>query len=138
MQTFLPYQSFTRSLQCLDNKRLGKQRIEALQILNALESGSTSKWRNHPAVKMWKGYETALKVYYNEAIIQWVLRGFNNSMRLFYFGIPTMAVNFLTPSWLTESFCASHRSNLLRKDPVFYGKYGWTEPDNLPYIWPVR
>ena len=32
---------------------------------------------------------------------------------------------------------ASHRSNLLRKDPEFYGKYGWTEPDNLEYIWPV-
>lgn len=33
MQTFLPYPEFIKSAQCLDNKRLGKQRVEAKQIL---------------------------------------------------------------------------------------------------------
>jgi hypothetical protein len=32
----------------------------------------------------------------------------------------------------------SHRSNLLRKDPQWYGQFGWTVPDDLPYVWPVR
>ena len=42
------------------------------------------------------------------------------------------------PPWFgNEKIHASHRSNLLRKDPEFYGKYGWTEPDNLEYVWPV-
>jgi hypothetical protein len=28
-------------------------------------------------------------------------------------------------------------SNLLRKNPQYYCTFGWTVPDNLPYIWPV-
>jgi len=41
------------------------------------------------------------------------------------------------PAWLgTDTFHASHRSNLLRKDPDYYGQWGWTEPSDLPYIWP--
>ena len=36
MQTFLPYRNFRKSLQSLDDKRLGKQRVETFQILNNL------------------------------------------------------------------------------------------------------
>ena len=32
---------------------------------------------------------------------------------------------------------ASHRSNLLRKEPAHYTQFGWTEPPDLPYVWPV-
>jgi hypothetical protein len=28
-------------------------------------------------------------------------------------------------------------SNLIRKNPQHYSQYGWTEPQDLPYIWPV-
>ena len=43
------------------------------------------------------------------------------------------------PLWLGDpTFHASHRSNLLRKDPVFYGKHGWSEPTDLPYVWPTK
>jgi hypothetical protein len=46
--------------------------------------------------------------------------------------------SFSYPDWFgNKEFHASHRSNLLRKDPEFYGKYGWTEPHDLPYIWPL-
>ena len=52
MQTFLisPYPYETAKI--LDNRRLGKQRIEALQILNILlgETKSTA-WKNHPATR---------------------------------------------------------------------------------------
>lgn len=42
------------------------------------------------------------------------------------------------PPWLGDpAFHASHRSNLLRKDPVHYGQFGWTEGPDLPYVWPV-
>jgi hypothetical protein len=34
-----------------------------------------------------------------------------------------------------EDFHESHRSNLLRKDPDHYYKFGWTEPTNLEYVW---
>jgi len=51
VQTFLPYTDFIKSAKCLDYKRLGKQRVEAKQILNIL-LGETTKagWTNHPAV----------------------------------------------------------------------------------------
>jgi hypothetical protein len=69
MQTFLPYANVKKSVKCLDSKRLGKQRVEAFQILNILLNRTkTSGWRNHPAVKMWKGHENALKVYFNESV----------------------------------------------------------------------
>ena len=58
MQTFLPYKDFRKSLQCLDYRRLGKQRVEAMQIHNILTGkNESSAWVNHPAVKMWKGHE---------------------------------------------------------------------------------
>jgi hypothetical protein len=43
------------------------------------------------------------------------------------------------PPWLgNESFHASHRSNLLRKDFDYYSQFKWTEPTTLPYIWPSK
>src|SRR4051812_49870546 len=56
MQTFLPYAGFTASAEVLDPKRLGKQRVETLQVLRGLTL-PTYGWRHHPAVKMWRGYE---------------------------------------------------------------------------------
>ena len=47
MQTFLPYSSFDLTMECLDYRRLGKQRVEAFQILRALR-GETDGWTNHP------------------------------------------------------------------------------------------
>ena len=58
------------SVKCLDYRRLGKQRVEAMQILKALGNPSYG-WQNHPAVKMWRGYEEALKFYMNMCILEW-------------------------------------------------------------------
>ena len=82
MQTFLPYKSFKESFKTLDYQRLGKQRVEAFQVLNVLLGRTTTGgWRNHPITKMWKGYENALKEYLNECIDEWVDRGYNNTMK---------------------------------------------------------
>ena len=73
MQTFLPYADFSKTAKCLDYKRLGKQRVEAKQILNILlDRTETKGWRNHPAVLMWVGYENALKIYYNMILDEWI------------------------------------------------------------------
>jgi hypothetical protein len=137
MQTFLPYQDFTKSAECLDYKRLGKQRVEAFQIFNAIEKKKTEikvSWGNHPAVLMWEGYEEALKEYTNVMITTWIGKGYNNSMQLYI-----LSTNITYPPWLgIEEFHASHRSNLLRKDKLFYSQYNWAEPDNLEYVWPVQ
>ena len=68
----------------------------------------------------------------NCAIKLWIGRGYKNTMKL-----AKDCDAYTYPSWLTEKFCASHRSNLLRKNPEFYSQYEWKEPNNLPYIWPV-
>jgi hypothetical protein len=130
MQTFLPLDSFLRSAKVLDFRRLGKQRVEARQILNTLLYDSA--WRNHPAVKMWAGYELALMEYENVMIEEWVSRGYRNTMELMPVKIP-----FELPPWFGDpAFHASHRSNLLRKDFEWYSQFGWVEPDDLPYVWP--
>ena len=132
MQTFLPYANVHESMKCLDYRRLGKQRVEAYQIINIL-TGKTTKagWRNHPAVLMWKGYENALMFYFDVCVDEWVRRGYKNNMQQY-----GMTAAYF-PWWFGNvTFHSSHRSNLLRKDPVFYGKYGWVERHDLPYYWP--
>ena len=79
MQTFLPYADFSKTIKVLDYKRLGKQRVEALQILKALHDPKNG-WYHHPAVKMWVGYDEALKHYMNCCIREWILRGYENTM----------------------------------------------------------
>lgn len=134
MQTFLPYDNFRNSALALDRARLGKQRVETLQILNTL-LGLSDGWRNHPATKMWKGYEAALWFYGQTMIGEWVARGYRNNMVLpGQFTLNDLVV----PSWLGDpKIHASHRSNLLRKDPQWYGQFGWQESPDLPYVWPV-
>ena len=116
----------------LDNRRLCKQRLEALQILNTL-TGKSTGWKNHPAVKMWKSYEGALSYYGWVMCTEWINRGFKST-------IHTKFCPFLygeMPLWLNEEFCRSHRSNLTRKYPEWYSKF-WQEDPTLPYVWPVR
>ena len=62
MQTFLPVADFADSARLLDSPRLGKQRVETLQILRAIELPDYG-WANHPAVLMWRGRTPALVSY---------------------------------------------------------------------------
>ncbi|WP_370947972.1 MSMEG_6728 family protein [Amycolatopsis sp. cg5] len=62
MQTFLPYPGFRETAAVLDQRRLGKQRVEAIQVLRALTVPGYG-WRHHPAAAMWAGYEEALVRY---------------------------------------------------------------------------
>jgi len=132
MQTFLPYKSYKESFKVLDYKRLGKQRVEAFQVLNVLLGRTTTGgWRNHPITKMWKGYENALKEYLNECIDEWISRGYNNTMK---HEVIVGSVKY--PKWLgNDLFHSSHRANLLRKDEGFYSKFLWTEDSSNPYCW---
>ncbi len=133
MQTFLPYASFTKSARCLDRLRLGKQRVEGYQILRTL-TGVSDGWRQHPAVKMWAGYEHALWLYVQACIAEWERRGYTNNIVL-----PDVMETHVFPKWLgNEKFHASHRSNLLRKMPEHYGQFGWSDDPAAPYYWPTQ
>lgn len=136
MQTFLPYSNFEKSAQCLDNKRLGKQRVECYQILKALYNKNYG-WQNHPAVKMWKGYENSLVEYGIAICDEWIKRGFKDTcrdkIRNFYpWHQPAPKPSFIG----RQKFHRSHKSNLLRKNPEHYSKFNWNVPNNLEYIWP--
>lgn len=132
MQTFLPYSSFKASAACLDNKRLGKQRVEAMQILHTLRAGGG--WASHPAVKMWRGCEEALIKYYNCCIEEWEKRGYQN-IKLSWLSEKGGYISY--PIWLGDAaFHRSHQSNLLRKLPEHYNKFFNNVPNNLPYVWP--
>lgn len=139
MQTFLPYADFRKSAEALDRQRLGKQRVENLQIMQALTVGS--RWQNHPAVRMWRGYTCALMSYQHAICAEWTSRGYKDTClekTMDVHGHSCDLSNIILPTWVgVEEFHASHRSNLLRKNSYHYAHFDWTEPENLPYIWPV-
>lgn len=130
MQTFVPYDDVRRCASVLDHRRLGKQRVECLQILNALDRGGG--WQHHPAVCMWRGYEPFLKHYANAVIREWRQRGYRNRMPMF-----RGASSRRPPPWWGGRIHASHRSMLLLKMPEYYRQFGWREQPGLGYVWPV-
>jgi hypothetical protein len=130
MQTFLPYPDFEASAAALDYRRLGKQRVEAFQILKALR-GESKGWINHPCIKMWRGHETALAAYMNTMIREWIRRGYKNTMKI------EDLSEYNMPSWFgLEAFHLSHRCNLARKSE--YYRNLWPDVDvTMPYLWPA-
>ena len=150
MQTFLPFPEFDRCAEVLDSRRLGKQRVEVLQILRAL-TRERYGWKSHPAVRMWAGYEEALGAYGLAVCRAWRDRGHADScdakIRADLAGLGihhTRSQGDLDragdlPPWLgNEVLHRSHRAALLRKDPGWYGPRFLDAPDDADYHWPVR
>lgn len=141
MQTFLPYQDFRRSAAVLDGPRLGKQRVECLQILHVL-TGRTNGWSAHPAVKMWRTYEHALCEYSIAICEEWIYDRFNrdtcmHQIKMIEAALPVKHSGPFYPKWLGDiDFHLSHQSNLLRKNPAHYAKHFPGVKDNLRYVWP--
>jgi hypothetical protein len=177
MQTFLPLlwpkgysksklskrlkACFRASCGALDNKRLGKQRVEALQLINAIVQRKqlglhgpvgadgrrkhfTSKgirvpgWINHLATLMWEDHLETLRLYMNVAIKAWCGRKnadgnpTKNTMKIVDIDKSKLS---LPPFIGDKEFHATHRANLLYKDSDFYGKHGWSETPCVGYIW---
>jgi hypothetical protein len=150
VQTFLPYADFERSARSLDAKRLGKQRVETIQVVRALTVPGYG-WAKHPAVLMWKGFEEALGRYGFTCCEVWTELGFGDTCALTIatdlrtFGVEVvrgqaeLAAAGALPPWLgDEAVHRSHRSALVRKDPDLYRARFPDVPDDLPYHWPVR
>jgi hypothetical protein len=140
MQTFLPYADFDQSAKVLDRQRLGKQRVENLQIIKALLQPDYG-WQNHPAVKMWQGHLIALLDYQTSICQEWVGRGYKDTCLDKSFAMLNDfggEYRIVKPYWIgDEAFHRSHQSNLVRKLPEYYGSIFPEVPDNLDYIWPV-
>ena len=151
MQTFVPYAEFDATARALDTKRLGKQRVETLQIMRALHVPGYA-WRNHPAVRMWRGYEEALAAYGLAICAEWCGRGHADTCadkivheltamtrRTRVRSQAELRARGLLPPWLgRRALHRSHRSALLRKDANWYRRmFRGAVPADLPYLWPV-
>ncbi|MEU9625790.1 MSMEG_6728 family protein [Streptomyces luteogriseus] len=150
MQTFLPYPDFRTTALALDRRRLGKQRVEALQVLRGLVVPGYG-WRRHPAVKMWLGYEEALVRYGLEICRVWREQGHQDTCAATLVADVAatrphapirdqhrLAAEGELPPWLGDGpFHESHRSALVRKDPETYATLFPDVPDDLPYVWPT-
>lgn len=132
MNTFLPFPDFQASARSLDRLRLGKQRVEVLQMLRG-------QWPHHPASLMWKGHERSLARYGIAVCQEWRGRGYHDTCLE---KIKAEAERFLEtgdPAWLgREIVHRAYQSNLVRKDPVFYGPMFPGVPGNMDYVWPCE
>jgi hypothetical protein len=151
VQTFLPFPDFTASAAALDQRRLGKQRVETLQVFRALTRPAYG-WKNHPAVLMWAGREEALVRYGLDVCAVWRATGRADTVQETLGNEAREALGLVVvrsqdelvaagevPSWLgDERVHVSHRSRLIQKDPDFYRPLFPGTPEDLECFWPVR
>lgn len=153
MQTFLPYPDFATSAEALrfDTKRLGKQRVETLQILKSLLQGGGlhGGWSKHPASRMWESNPIALLRYQQAVCDVWKSKGFKDTCweksRAFFTEEELERFDrgeYEMPEWFGDpDFHKAHRSSLVFKAPELYAPlFPDINPSDelLPYIWPGK
>lgn len=153
MQTFLTHYTFTETAAALDNKRLFKQAVETKQIIlanqryaNELAINPTREpsvaWKNHPAVKMWRGHEGALALYGYMIALECMRRNYKAERLADYFSVLLDYGPVVYPEWMQDETTFkrvrdTHRSALVKKLPEHYRSLF---PNALPftaYYWPV-
>jgi hypothetical protein len=144
MQTFLPFKSYTMTANVLDNKRLNKQILEGYQILKVLSNNDPkAAWRNHPAVKMWRGHEGQLWIYIQAMVTAANSRGIKTDKNVENLNALKKEKGnkwgWRLPRWYTDPFTlvkvlTTHQANLYRKDPMYYSGFedSVTDSDNTP------
>lgn len=160
MQTFITsYEGdWVYTAQTLDNLRLNKQALEGWQILMTLleldpsgEYRPARGWVNHPATKMWRGYELALYGYITTMVTEWHKRGYQSTIadkatRTIEVGYSQgLVTNYEEPWWrlnkdVLKAVATTHRQALLWKNYPHYKQFRWSEdsgqqPDTYEYFW---
>ena len=150
MQTFVLFKSHIKTARVLDNMRLGKQRSETIQILDAI-LGKSEAYENHPAVAAWWEYPEALVMYGLVMCHEWrIVRGKQDhcweqlaeiATELGMAGAITeklpRADKIANPPWMDDlDVLRSHRSRLVEKMPRVYAAEFPDTPENMPYLWP--
>lgn len=128
MQTWITDADIAVSAHNLDRQRLCAQLYEGIHILASLcgVSGRLVNPKrdvsNHPAARLWKGYERALFYYLCIHVVEWKSRGYRSqtnkaNMLVVSDFIPDSrdAADFITPKLIT-----THRSVLIDKNPDHY------------------
>jgi len=159
MQTFIPIATtnFREIAKVLDNQRLNKQALEGWQILMTLteldpdgNDRIPKGWRNHPAVKMWRGYERALLDYIIAMCDEWRDRQYKTTIdtkakATFKVALAKGKVsNVLSyPPCIVEEVATTHRTALLAKHYEWYSQFNWAEdtgtaPLTYEYLWVIE
>lgn len=138
MQTFMTHEHYHDTAAILDDKRLGKQRVETYQIVKALRGdyADTGAWENHPATRMWAGNIYQLACYGLAMCAEWRARGHDDSLHDKFAEIVFENQYTDKPWWVNNQLLhMTHQSNLIRKYPEYYG--GFQVVSNVPYVWPL-
>jgi Pyrimidine dimer DNA glycosylase/2-cysteine adaptor domain len=102
----------------LDNKRLGKQRIEAQTIIKTLDGQGSGYSVSLPIVRMWEGHVDALKYYFNCCVDEWKKRGYKNTLEKY-----EVKEDVVFPWWFgNKQIHESMKASLLRKDNEYYSQ----------------
>lgn len=152
----MPSKDFSTTASMLDSKRLNKQILECYQILKVLSSTDPKAgWRNHPAVKMWRGYENALYSYTLAMVAEADKRGIKTDTNMHNLSTLKSAVGSSWgtgfPEWYQNSeemkrITVTHMARLFVKDPIYYAPFSFfsNHQDNEPccshcnYYWPTH
>lgn len=142
MNTFVTHYDHRVTFARMDSRRLGKQRVECLQIIRyAIGADPDFAWASHPAVRMWARHTHELLRYAIEASTEWISRGYADNLRQrFHQILHWYSVQATTdrrgPEWLADPRQhVAHCSNLVRKDPKYYARFWPQIPADFPYIW---
>jgi hypothetical protein len=132
VQIFRPYIDWEKSAAFLDDLRLGKQRVEAKQVirivlrrLGLIDDGSRGWW-NHPIVLMYfnngEPYLEDLVNYFNATVREWTKRNRRNFLTLDDL-IPFIErVRGISGTPVTHMHELEYRRVLLMKNPCYYLK----------------
>ena len=134
MQTFIPLgDDFKGIASLLDDKRVNKQISEARTLIHINEGLVDSRWKNHPACKMWYGYTNCLRYYHNCFLYEWMEVREKNRDGVYY--EVTHPIDY--PDFLhDERVLLSHKSNLARKRPDLFPN--WKDYGVEGYYWPCE
>lgn len=141
MSTWLPYVSFRESARVLSRADLAEARVDAVVAVTALLEG-----RGDDVPEVWHGYGPALIAYVGALDAEFGERGYRRGK--LWAGVLALAAERLglsaesvegtahedvlammdmLPELLTPVLCAGERRELLARDPVWYGQFGWRE-----------
>jgi hypothetical protein len=130
MNVFIPV--WEKPAAYIDNQRLNKQITEAYQILNILlwPSDRTKGWKNHPAVRMWRGYAEGLGMLLLHYCQEWIeVRGRGHKVREYVLSVGRTGTTYGPPSTPWDP-------SIVREHSPWVGYKGpWTHSPYMPRWW---
>lgn len=139
MLTLLPYEDFSETAKVLDDRRLTRARIHALECLNHVLGLPVKepKKEGTPPHRLWYGYPAYLALYGTELCLEYIDRQLLDPKNLIqefvdrtrWYSLDPEGPKWDRPPWLSdEQLHRSHRAHLVSVYPSYYGAF-W--PDLL-------